>query len=95
MPIDAGASTTGPFHFQSPISGQVTLQAEADRYTGGALLLQVEPAVPEQLVLSGASSLELREKSIENEMITLRMSGLQKIRDGVSSIEEVVRETVL
>ena len=48
-----------------------------------------------ELVLSGASSLELREKAIENAMITLRMSGLQKIRDGITTIEEVIRETVL
>jgi type II secretory ATPase GspE/PulE/Tfp pilus assembly ATPase PilB-like protein len=27
-------------------------------------------------------------------MLTLRQSGLQKIRDGVTSVEEVVRETV-
>ena len=48
-----------------------------------------------ELILSGASSLELREKAIENGMITLRGSGLQKIRDGVTTIEEVVRETVI
>jgi len=28
-------------------------------------------------------------------MITLRQSGLQKVRDGVTTIEEVVRETIL
>jgi len=28
-------------------------------------------------------------------MMTLRGSGLQKIRDGMTTIEEVVRETVL
>ncbi len=48
-----------------------------------------------ELILSGASSIELREKAMEGGMITLRMSGLQKIRDGVTTIEEVVRETVL
>ena len=48
-----------------------------------------------ELILSGASSLELREKAMENGMISLRMSGLQKIRDGVTTIEEVIRETVL
>ena len=47
------------------------------------------------LILSGASAVELRELAVEEGMLTLRMSGLQKIRDGVSSIEEVVRETVL
>jgi len=46
------------------------------------------------LILSGASAYELREKSLANEMISLRQSGLQKIRDGITTIEEVVRETV-
>ena len=48
-----------------------------------------------ELILSGASSLELRDKAVELGMITLRGSGLQKIRDGMTTIEEVVRETVL
>src|SRR5439155_13472262 len=47
-----------------------------------------------ELILIGASSLELRKKSIEDGMITLRESGLQKIKNGVTTIEEVVRETV-
>ena len=47
-----------------------------------------------ELILIGASSLELRKKSIEDGMITLRESGLQKIRSGVTTIEEVLRETV-
>ncbi len=48
-----------------------------------------------ELILSGASAVELRRKAIEEGMISLRESGLQKIRDGVTTIEEVVRETVL
>lgn len=48
-----------------------------------------------ELILSGASAVELRTKAIENGMLTLRGSGLQKIRDGVTTIDEVVRETVL
>ena len=47
-----------------------------------------------ELILIGASSLELRKKSIEDGMMTLRGSGLQKIRNGVTTIEEVLRETV-
>jgi len=47
-----------------------------------------------ELILIGASSLELRKKAIEDGMITLRESGLQKIRAGLTSLEEVVRETV-
>ncbi len=62
--------------------------------TGLYEVMEVDDELRE-LILSGASSIELREKAVENGMITLRMSGLQKIRDGVSSRDEVVRETVL
>jgi type IV pilus assembly protein PilB len=48
-----------------------------------------------ELVLSGGSAYEIRQKAIQNGMVTLRGSGLQKIRDGMTSVEEVVRETVL
>ncbi len=47
-----------------------------------------------QLVLEGASALELKRISVEDGMLTLRQSGLQKIKDGLTTIEEVVRETV-
>jgi type IV pilus assembly protein PilB len=48
-----------------------------------------------ELILSGASAMELRRKSVEEGMITLRVSGLHKIRAGQTTVEEVVRETVL
>ncbi len=47
-----------------------------------------------ELILIGASAMELRKKAIDDGMITLRESGLQKIRAGVTTIEEVLRETV-
>jgi len=47
-----------------------------------------------ELILIGASALELRKKAIDDGMISLRESGLFKIREGVTTIEEVVRETV-
>jgi type IV pilus assembly protein PilB len=47
-----------------------------------------------ELILVGASALELRKKAVEEGMITLRRSGLQKVIDGVTTIEEVARETV-
>ena len=48
-----------------------------------------------EMILCGASALELRKKSIEEGMLSLRGSGLQKLRDGVTTVEEVLRETVL
>ena len=48
-----------------------------------------------ELVLVGASGLELRRKAVDEGMVTLRNSGLQKIKEGVVTIAEVLRETVL
>jgi type IV pilus assembly protein PilB len=47
-----------------------------------------------ELILVGASALELRRKAVDEGMITLRRSGLLKVKDGVTTIEEIVRETV-
>jgi type IV pilus assembly protein PilB len=47
-----------------------------------------------ELILIGASALELRKKAIEEGMVSLRDSGLHKIRNGITTVEEVVRETV-
>ena len=56
-------------------------------------VMQVDDEVKE-LILVGASGLELRKKAIERGMITLRQSGLYKVKDGATTIEEVLRETV-
>jgi type IV pilus assembly protein PilB len=48
-----------------------------------------------ELIIIGASAIELRRKAIECGMITLRGSGLAKLREGITTIEEVVKETVL
>ncbi|MGH9369486.1 MAG: type IV-A pilus assembly ATPase PilB [Thermoanaerobaculia bacterium] len=47
------------------------------------------------MILSGASSIELKRKAVEEGMVSLRMAGLQKIRQGITTLEEVLRETVL
>jgi type IV pilus assembly protein PilB len=48
-----------------------------------------------ELVLVGASAIELKKKSLEQGMITLRRSGLTKIAAGETTLEEVLRETIL
>jgi type IV pilus assembly protein PilB len=65
-------------------------------YKGRVGLYEVMEITDElrELILVGASALELRRKAIEEGMITLRGSGLRKITEGVTTIEEVVRETV-
>jgi type IV pilus assembly protein PilB len=65
-------------------------------YKGRVGLYEVMDITDElrELVLVGASGLELRRKAIEEGMLTLRMSGLRKVKDGLTTIEEVARETV-
>jgi type IV pilus assembly protein PilB len=65
-------------------------------YKGRIGLYEVMEVTDEvrELILIGASALELRKRAIEDGMITLRESGLHKIRSGLTTLEEVVRETV-
>jgi type IV pilus assembly protein PilB len=65
-------------------------------YKGRVGLYEVMEVTDElrELILVGASGLELRRKAIEEGMLTLRMSGLRKVKDGLTTIEEVARETV-
>jgi type IV pilus assembly protein PilB len=65
-------------------------------YKGRVGLYEVMEVTEElrELILVGASSLELRRKAVDEGMLTLRSSGLRKVKDGVTTIEEIVRETV-
>jgi type IV pilus assembly protein PilB len=65
-------------------------------YKGRVGLYEVMEVTDElrELILIGASALELRRKAVEDGMMSLRRSGLLKVREGVTTIEEVVRETV-
>ncbi|MBM4242449.1 MAG: type IV-A pilus assembly ATPase PilB [Deltaproteobacteria bacterium] len=47
-----------------------------------------------ELILSGASAIELKRQAIADGMKTLRQSGIEKVADGVTSIEEVMRVTM-
>ena len=48
-----------------------------------------------ELILVGASALELKKKAVDQGMLTLRKSGLTKVALGQTTLEEVLRETVL
>ena len=57
-------------------------------------LLEITDEIRE-LILVGASALEIKKKAIEQGMIALRRSGLIKVMNGLTTLEEVFRETVL
>jgi type IV pilus assembly protein PilB len=66
-------------------------------YKGRVGLYEVMEVTDElrELILVGASALELRKKALDLGMITLRRSGLIKAAAGLTTLEEVLRETVL
>ncbi len=66
-------------------------------YKGRVGLYEVMQITDEmrELILSGATAMDLRHQAMKDGMITLRRSGLIKIMNGQTSIDEVLRETVL
>ena len=94
--IDAGyspeeAKTTKIYH------GKGCSTCNKGGYKGRTGLYEVMEINDElrELILVGASALELKKKAIEQGMITLRRSGLIKVALGQTTMEEVLRETVL
>lgn len=55
-------------------------------------VMEIDDELREQVMI-GASTSELRQKAKEKGMLTLRMSGIEKIKAGLTSIDEVVRES--
>jgi len=48
----------------------------------------------QELILVGASAREIKRKAVEQGMLTLRQSGLSKLKAGLTTLDEVLRETV-
>jgi len=46
-----------------------------------------------RLVLRGASTEEMQTGAVEEGMLTLRMDGLVKVKRGVTTLEEIIKET--
>jgi type IV pilus assembly protein PilB len=64
-------------------------------YRGRQGLYEVMPITSRlrDLILDRASATEIRDAAIEEGMLTLRMDGLRNIERGVTTVEEVLRET--
>ena len=45
------------------------------------------------MILRGASVAELRDQAVLEGMLTLRMDGMVKVAKGVTTLEEIVKET--
>lgn len=64
-------------------------------YKGRVGLYEVMPISPElrQMILKGASSDEIARQAVKEGMATLREDGMEKIKQGVTTVDELMRET--
>jgi type IV pilus assembly protein PilB len=64
-------------------------------YKGRAGLYEVMAMSVElrKLIMHGASADELRDQGLKEGMLTLRMDGMKKVAKGVTTLEEVIKET--
>ncbi len=65
-------------------------------YKGRVGIYEVMPITPtiRRMIVEGASADELRAQAIKEGMITLRQDALMKLKAGITTIEEITRETV-
>jgi type IV pilus assembly protein PilB len=78
-----------------PVRGKGCMACSDTGYKGRVALYEVM-LIRENIkeaILQGASVSELRELGRKNSMRTLREAGLQKIREGMTSLEEILRVT--
>ncbi|MEJ2515051.1 MAG: type IV-A pilus assembly ATPase PilB [Gammaproteobacteria bacterium] len=67
-----------------------------DGYKGRVGIFQVMPVSEEtgRIIMEGGNAMQLAEQAAREGVLDLRASGLQKVRDGVTSLEEVNRVTI-
>ena len=65
-------------------------------FRGRIALYEVMPITDEikELVLAGASALELKREAIRLGMNSLRMAGVNKLKEGITTITEIARVTM-
>jgi type IV pilus assembly protein PilB len=70
-------------------------QCGGSGYRGRQGLYEVMAMSPtlRRMILQGASTAELQAQAISEGMLTLRMDGMLKVRKGITTLEEVIKET--
>lgn len=79
----------------TPLKAKGCDKCSGTGYKGRLALYEVMEVTEEirELILRGASASEIKEQAIKDGMLTLRRSGLEKVKKGLTTIEEVVRVT--
>jgi type IV pilus assembly protein PilB len=94
--INVGFSQEEAKHIQT-FKGEGCKTCNNTGYKGRVGLYEVMEVSEDiqELILVGASAREIKRKAVEEGMITLRTSGLAKIKAGLTSMDEVLRETLI
>ncbi len=94
--INAGFTPDEAKNVQS-FKGEGCRNCSSTGYRGRVGLYEVMDITEDiqELILVGASAREIKRKAVEQGMLTLRHSGLAKIKAGITTMDEVLRETVL
>ncbi len=87
MPEEAGAE------IMKPVGCAV---CNRTGYKGRTGAYEVLPMISEikQMILDSANSMQIKDKAVELGMLSLRGDAVQKMKAGITSFEEVVRETI-
>ncbi len=93
--LDLGA-TPEQIKTMEPAKGKGCATCNGSGYKGRIALYEVMPFSDgiKEMVLNGASSSELKRAAIKEGMKSLRMSGVTKIGEGTTSVEEIMRVTM-
>ena len=77
------------------VEGVGCIECNGAGYRGRAGVYEVMTITPtlRDLVLQRASAIEIKRAAVEGGMLTLRRDALMKLRRGVTSVEEVLKET--
>jgi type IV pilus assembly protein PilB len=75
--------------------GRGCQECNSTGYSGRTGIFEVMPITPniERMILAGATNQELQAQAIKDGMLTLRQAALKKLKDGVTTVEEVLAET--
>ncbi|MCC5795043.1 MAG: type IV-A pilus assembly ATPase PilB [Chromatiales bacterium] len=78
------------------VYGPVGCRQCTDGYKGRVGIYQVMPVSEAigRIILEGGNAVQIEEQSIREGVWTLRRSALQKVKDGVTSLEEINRVTI-
>ena len=95
MLIDAGID---PKHIDHPLyKGEGCQECRGTGYKGriGVYENMIITAKIREMILNRVPTIEIEKTAVQEGMITMRQSALEKLRNGLTAVEEVIRETMV